>query len=95
MLNLCPSFLGDCGNSLISDGPWIPKPRDPVKKLVVLIGQRKAMGMVVRNNRTENRFSGLLARLLTGTPTFVIDGKVYEGELTLKDLDAILKPLVK
>ncbi|MGO4869076.1 MAG: thioredoxin domain-containing protein [Roseiarcus sp.] len=32
---------------------------------------------------------------LTGTPTFVIDGKVYEGELTLKDLDAILKPLVK
>ena len=35
-----------------------------VKKLVVLIGQRKALGMAVRNNRTENRFSGLLARLL-------------------------------
>ncbi len=35
------------------------------KKLVVLIGQRKALGMAVRNNRTENRFSGLLARLLT------------------------------
>jgi exodeoxyribonuclease V alpha subunit len=34
------------------------------KKLVVLIGQRKALGMAVRNNRTENRFSGLLARLL-------------------------------
>jgi len=33
------------------------------RKLVVLIGQRKAMGMAVRNNRTENRFSGLLARL--------------------------------
>jgi exodeoxyribonuclease V alpha subunit len=33
------------------------------KKLVVLIGQRKALGMAVRNNRTENRFSGLLARL--------------------------------
>jgi len=32
-------------------------------KLVVLIGQRKALGMAVRNNRTENRFSGLLARL--------------------------------
>ena len=31
----------------------------------VLIGQRKALGMAVRNNRTENRFSGLLARLLT------------------------------
>jgi exodeoxyribonuclease V alpha subunit len=34
------------------------------KKLVVLVGQRKALAMAVRNNRTENRFSGLLARLL-------------------------------
>jgi exodeoxyribonuclease V alpha subunit len=33
------------------------------KKLVVLVGQRKALAMAVRNNRTENRFSGLLARL--------------------------------
>jgi len=33
------------------------------KRLVVLIGQRKALGMAVKNNRTENRFSGLLARL--------------------------------
>jgi exodeoxyribonuclease V alpha subunit len=34
------------------------------KKLVVLVGQRKALAMGVRNNRTERRFSGLLARLL-------------------------------
>jgi len=34
------------------------------KKLVVLIGQRKALALAVKNNRTENRFSGLLARLL-------------------------------
>jgi exodeoxyribonuclease V alpha subunit len=33
------------------------------KKLVVLIGQRKALAMAVRNNGTENRFSGLLTRL--------------------------------
>ncbi len=33
------------------------------RKLVVLIGQRKALAMAVGNNRTENRFSGLLARL--------------------------------
>ena len=33
------------------------------KKLVVVIGQRKALAMAVRNNRTENRFSGLLSRL--------------------------------
>jgi protein-disulfide isomerase len=30
-----------------------------------------------------------------GTPTFVVDGKVYDGELSTADLDAILKPLVK
>jgi len=33
------------------------------KKLVVLIGQRKALALAVRNNQTEHRFSGLLARL--------------------------------
>jgi len=33
------------------------------KKLVVLIGQSKAMATAVRNNRTEQRFCGLLARL--------------------------------
>ena len=34
------------------------------KKLVVLIGQKKALGMAVKNNKTENRFSGLLSRLV-------------------------------
>jgi exodeoxyribonuclease V alpha subunit len=33
------------------------------KQLVVLIGQRKALAIAVRNNRTEQRFSGLLGRL--------------------------------
>ncbi|HKQ39786.1 MAG TPA: ATP-dependent RecD-like DNA helicase [Verrucomicrobiae bacterium] len=33
------------------------------KKLVVLIGQRKALTIAVKNNRTEQRYSGLLARL--------------------------------
>jgi exodeoxyribonuclease V alpha subunit len=33
------------------------------KKLVTLIGQKKALAMAVRNVRTENRYSGLLARL--------------------------------
>jgi protein-disulfide isomerase len=31
---------------------------------------------------------------LTGTPTFVIDGKIYGGELTVDQLKAILDPLV-
>ena len=33
------------------------------KKLVVLIGQRKALAIAVKNNRTQQRYSGLLARL--------------------------------
>ena len=33
------------------------------RKLVVLIGQRQALATAVRNNRTDRRFSGLLARL--------------------------------
>jgi protein-disulfide isomerase len=32
---------------------------------------------------------------VTGTPTFIIDGKVYGGELTFDQLKAILDPLVK
>ncbi len=32
---------------------------------------------------------------VTGTPTFVIDGKVYGGEISYKDFEAILKPLIK
>ena len=39
------------------------------KKLVVLIGQKKALALAVRNNRTEHRFSGLLARLKAGGST--------------------------
>ena len=33
------------------------------KKLVVVVGQRKALAIAVKNNRTESRSSGLLARL--------------------------------
>ena len=33
------------------------------KNLVVVIGQKKALGMAVRNDRTQRRYSGLLERL--------------------------------
>jgi exodeoxyribonuclease V alpha subunit len=33
------------------------------KKLVVLVGQNKALAIAVRNNKAEQRFSGLLERL--------------------------------
>ena len=32
---------------------------------------------------------------MTGTPTFVIDGKVYGGELSIDQLKAVLDPLIK
>ena len=37
------------------------------KRLVVLIGQRKALSMAVQNNRVSQRFSGLLERLRTAS----------------------------
>ena len=37
------------------------------KKLVTFIGQRKALAIAVRNNKTEQRFSGLLASLVERT----------------------------
>lgn len=33
------------------------------KRLVVLVGQRKALAIAIKNNKTVQRFSGLLARL--------------------------------
>ena len=33
------------------------------RKLVVVIGQRKALAVAVRNNKTDQRFSGLFVRL--------------------------------
>ena len=33
------------------------------KQLVLLIGQRKALGIAIRNHKVEDRYSGLLARL--------------------------------
>ena len=38
------------------------------KRLVVIVGQEKALSIAVRNNRTERRFSGLLARLRSDVP---------------------------
>lgn len=38
------------------------------KKMVVLIGQKKALGFAVGNNRTGERHSGLLARLRGDAP---------------------------
>jgi exodeoxyribonuclease V alpha subunit len=44
------------------------------KKLVVLIGQKKALGIAVRNDRTRRRYSGLLESL-RGTRALPVEGR--------------------
>jgi exodeoxyribonuclease V alpha subunit len=39
------------------------------KRLLVLIGQKKALGIAVRNDRPQRRYSGLLASLRSDTRT--------------------------
>jgi exodeoxyribonuclease V alpha subunit len=49
------------------------------RKLVVVVGQRKALAMAVRNNRMEQRFSGLLVQLkgaAQNTPCATVHTKV-------------------
>jgi exodeoxyribonuclease V alpha subunit len=39
------------------------------KRLLVLIGQKKALGIAVRNDRPQRRYSGLLSSLRSDTRT--------------------------
>jgi len=54
-----------------------------------LKNQKLADGIVAETKTAEEEIH------ISGTPTFVIDGKVYGGELTMDQLKAILDPLVK
>jgi protein-disulfide isomerase len=57
--------------------------------MTCLKDQAKADAIVAIGKRATEEIK------LTGTPTFVIAGKVYGGELTMDQLRAILDPLVK
>jgi protein-disulfide isomerase len=57
--------------------------------MACLKDQSKADAIVAIGKRASEEVK------ITGTPTFVIDGKVYGGELTLEQLKAILNPLIK
>ena len=57
--------------------------------MACLKDKAKADAMVAITKRASDELK------LTGTPTFVIDGKVYGGELSIDQLKAILDPLVK
>jgi protein-disulfide isomerase len=51
--------------------------------------QAKANALVDIVKTADTNFS------VKGTPTFIIDGKIYGGALSKDELDAILKPLIK
>jgi protein-disulfide isomerase len=51
--------------------------------------QAKANALINITETANKNFS------VQGTPTFIIDGKIYGGALSKDELDAILKPLIK
>jgi protein-disulfide isomerase len=57
--------------------------------MTCLKDQAKADAIVAVGKRATEEIK------MNGTPTFVIDGKVYGGELSMDQLRAILDPLVK
>jgi protein-disulfide isomerase len=57
--------------------------------MTCLKDQDKANAMVAIGKRATDEIK------MTGTPTFVIDGKVYGGELSVDQLKAILDPIIK
>jgi protein-disulfide isomerase len=57
--------------------------------MACLKDQSKADAMVAIGKRGSDEIK------MTGTPTFVIDGKVYGGELSIDQLKAILDPIIK
>jgi protein-disulfide isomerase len=57
--------------------------------MACLKDQAKADAMVAVGKRATDEIK------MTGTPTFVIDGKVYGGELSIDQLKAILDPIIK
>ena len=59
------------------------------KAMECLKDQGKADAMAKITNDANTNFK------IKGTPTFIIGGNVYDGELSLDDLKAIIQPLVK
>jgi protein-disulfide isomerase len=57
--------------------------------MACLKDQKKADAMVAVGKRATDEIK------MTGTPTFIIGGKVYGGELSIDQLKAILDPLIK
>ncbi len=80
---------------------FVESPLEPLLAAVRPTGLSRDKAMACLNDQPKAEAMEQIVKTaekvvkVEGTPTFVIDGKVYGGELTLADLEAIFKPLVK
>jgi protein-disulfide isomerase len=80
---------------------FVDKPLEPLLAALRPTGLSHEKGLeCLKNTDLTNKIqaigkTGADVVKIQGTPTFVIDGKSYGGELSLQDLTEILKPLVK
>ncbi len=80
---------------------FVDKPLEPLIAAMRPTGMKKEQATRCLNDKKLAEGVVAIAKRandeikLSGTPTFVIDGKVYGGELTFDQLKAILDPLVK
>jgi protein-disulfide isomerase len=81
---------------------WVvDNPLEPLLAAIKPTGLGREKAMACLNDQSKADAMEKIEKTATqvvgvqGTPTFVIGGKVYAGEIAMTDLDAILKPLVK
>ena len=80
---------------------FVDKPLEPLIEAMRAAGMtREKANECLKNQKLADAIVAMTKQAneqihLTGTPTFVIDGKVYGGDLTFDQLKAILDPLVK
>jgi protein-disulfide isomerase len=83
------------------DWAFVKSPLEPLIAAVrpTGLGHDKAMACLEDQKKVDDiqqiEKTAVAVVKVQGTPTFVIDGKVYGGELSMQDFDEILKPLVK
>jgi protein-disulfide isomerase len=80
---------------------FVDKPLDGLVEVLKPTGlNREAIETCLKDQAKANALVDIVKTADTnfsvkGTPTFVIDGKIYGGALSKDELDAILKPLIK
>ena len=80
---------------------FVDRPLDGLVEVLKPTGlTRDAIETCLKDQTTANALVDIVKLAdrnfsVKGTPTFIIDGKIYGGALSKDELDAILKPLIK